>query len=107
MFIFAELFRALAMLVDGICWILYWLLLARIVISWFPVDPYHAVVQFLFQATEPILALFRKVPLRFGTMDFTPLLAFITLIFVKRVLVTILLTLAHQFSSGAPVPAAF
>lgn len=97
MFIFGELFRALALLVDGVCMILYWLLVARIVVSWFPVDPYHGVVQFLHQATEPILAPLRRIPLQIGMLDLTPLIAFVGLIFIKRVLVGILLVLAQKF----------
>ena len=97
MFIFGEFFQALALLVNGIFTILSWLLLARIVVSWFPVDPYHSVVQFLTQATDPILALFRRMPLQIGMLDFTPLLAFIVLQFLKNVLVGIFIRLALQF----------
>lgn len=100
MFIFGELFSALAILVNGICQILYWLLFARIIISWLPVDPYHSIVQFLVQVTEPLLAPFRRLPLRLGMLDLTPLLAFFLLFFVQRVLVRILLTAAYQFGAA-------
>ncbi|MCB9800084.1 MAG: YggT family protein [Candidatus Omnitrophica bacterium] len=99
MFIIGELFRALAMLVNGVCQILYWLLFARIVISWLPVDPYHQIVQFLYQVTDPILAPFRRIPLQIGMLDLTPLLAFIALFFIRNVAVGILLSAAAQFAS--------
>ena len=97
MFIFGEFFRALALLTNGIFTILYWLLFARIVISWFPVDPYHSIVQFLYQVTDPILAPFRNLPLRIGMLDLSPLVAFVALFFVRNVLVGIFANLAHQF----------
>ena len=100
MFIFGEFFQSLAFLVNGICQILYWLLFARIIISWFPVDPYHSVVQFLYQVTDPLLNLFRRIPLQIGMLDLTPLLAFFALQFVNRVLVRVLLMLAMQFGAG-------
>ncbi len=100
MFIFGEFFRALALLVDGVCQLLYWLLFARIIISWFPVDPYHAVVQFLHQVTDPILALFRRIPLQIGTLDLSPIVAFMALFFIRNVLVRIFATLAAQFGTG-------
>ena len=100
MFIFGEFFQSLAFLVNGICQILYWLLFARIIISWFPVDPYHSAVQFLNQVTDPILNFFRKVPLHIGMLDLTPLLAFFVLQFVNRILVRLLLMLAMQFGAG-------
>lgn len=99
MFVLGELFHSLAFLVNGICQILYWLLIARIIISWFPIDPYHSVVQFLYQVTEPILAPLRKIPLHIGMLDLTPLLAFFLLQFLSRILVRILLTLAYQFGA--------
>ncbi len=99
MFILGELFRALALLVDGICTILYWLLFARIIISWLPVDPYHGVVQFLMQVTDPILAPFKRIPLQIGMLDLSPLLAFITLFFIRNVLVRILMTFSYQMGA--------
>lgn len=100
MFIIGELFHSLAYLVDGICQLIYWLLMARIIISWFPVDPYHSVVQFLNQVTDPILYFFRRIPLQIGMLDLSPILAFVTLFFVNRVVVRILLQLAYQFGAG-------
>ena len=103
MFIFGEIFRALAILVNGVCQILYWLLFARIVVSWLPVDPYHSIVRFLIQVTDPLLAPFRRLPLRIGMLDLSPLLAFITLMFINRVLVRILLTAAYRFGVGPTI----
>jgi len=96
MFIVAEILKALAMLVNGIATILYWCIFARIIISWFPVDPYSTVVQFLNQVTDPILNPLRKIPLRIGMMDFTPLLAFFLIYLVNRIVVVFLLTLAYK-----------
>lgn len=100
MFIIGELFKSLAFLTNGICTLLYWLLFARIIISWFPVDPYHSIVQFLFQVTEPILAPFRRIPLRIGMLDLTPLIAFVAISFINTVLVRILLNIAYQFGAN-------
>lgn len=100
MFILGELFQSLAFLVNGICQLLYWLLMARIIISWLPVDPYSGIVQFLNQVTDPILLPFRKIPLQIGVLDLTPLLAFVVLYFLNNVLVRILVGLAIQFGAG-------
>lgn len=97
MFILGELFRAMALFVDIICQIFYWLLIARIICSWLPVDPYHSVVQFLIQVTEPILAPFRRLPLQIGMLDLSPIVAFLAIFFVRNVLVRILMSVAYQF----------
>lgn len=98
MFVFGIIFQGLALLVNGICTILYWLIFARIIISWFPIDPFSSPVQFLQQVTDPILEPLRRIPLRIGMMDFTPLLAFFMIYIVNQVVVAILLRLAIQFS---------
>ncbi len=100
MFILGEFFQSFAYLINGICQILYWLLFARIVISWFPVDPYHSVVQFLYQVTDPILLPLRRLPLQIGMLDLTPLVAFFLLQFANRVLVRLFLMLALRFGAG-------
>ncbi len=97
MFIIGIIFQALAMLVNGICTILYWLLFARILLSWFPVDPYSNIVQFLRQVTDPLLEPFRRIPLRLGMLDLTPLLVFFALYLTNQVLVAVLLRIAYQF----------
>lgn len=97
MFVIGEFFLTLRFFIDGLCMLLYWLLIARILVSWLPVDPYHSVVQFLFQVTEPILAPFRRLPLRLGMLDLSPLLAFFMLSFLNNVISRILTQLALQF----------
>ena len=100
MFIFGIIFQGLAMLVHGVCTLLYWLLFARIIISWFPVDPFSGPVQFLIQVTDPILAPLRRLPLQIGMLDLSPLVAFFVLFITDKILVTILMRLAYQFGGG-------
>jgi len=100
MFILGEFFHSLAFLVNAICQVLYWLLVARIIISWFPVDPYHSAAQFLVQVTEPLVAPFRRLPLQIGMLDLSALAAFMMLYFINNVLVRILMRLAVRFGAG-------
>ena len=69
--------------------VLYIALLARVLLSWFqvgPNSPFYPVIAILYQVTEPILAPIRRVLPRFGMMDFSPIVAFILLSIVQRVL---------------------
>ncbi len=97
MFILDILFQGLAMLVNGVCTLLYWLLFARIIISWLPVDPYSSLVQFLTQITDPILQPLKKLPLQIGMLDLSPIVAFFALYVTNRILVTILIHCAYYF----------
>ncbi|NLH06858.1 MAG: YggT family protein [Chloroflexi bacterium] len=58
--------------------------------SWFRPDPYNPIVRFLYNATEPILAPIREALPATGGIDFSPLVAFLLLFALQRV-ITILL----------------
>lgn len=67
-----------------------WLLLARIIMSWFQVDPYSPIVQFIGRATDPVLRFFRGLIPPIGMMDLSPLLAFFALRIVQQLIVQLL-----------------
>ena len=99
MFVLAEVLRSLAYLFDMLFTIAYWLLVVRILLSWFSVDPeanYNDVLRALYQLTEPILAPFRKLPLRIGFLDLSPIVAFLVLNFVHRLVVRLLTEAAFR-----------
>jgi YggT family protein len=96
MFVFGEIFRALAHLFNTIFNILYFLLMIRIVLSWFVVDPYNEIAQMIYRITDPILAPFKRLPLQAGFIDFSPILAFLVLWFVRDFVVGILLQVAAR-----------
>lgn len=98
MFIMAWLFESLALLFDMIFSVLYFLLVVRVILSWFQVNPYHEIVQAVFRITEPILQPFRRLPLRIGLFDLSPVLAFFALYIARNLVVGEVLTrLAQQF----------
>ncbi|RJX29046.1 MAG: YggT family protein [Dethiobacter sp.] len=80
--------------------IVRYLILIRIIFSFFPVNPYGSplifnIVQFIRQLTEPFLAPFRSLvpPLRVGGggyIDLSPILAIIVLGLVHRLLLGLL-----------------
>lgn len=62
------------------------ILLARVLMSWFRPDPYNPIVRFLYNATEPILAPIREALPATGGIDFSPLVAFLLLFALQRVI---------------------
>ena len=90
MVVVQELISSLILFVNILFTILYWLLVARIVLSWFGVNPsttYNEVLGALYQVTDAILRPFRRLPLQIGLFDFSPIVAFVALQFLQRVLV--------------------
>lgn len=64
-------------LVVMVAQIYQFVLLARVLISWVQVDPYHPVVQLLYQITEPVLGPIRRVLPQTMGLDFSPIIAMI------------------------------
>jgi YggT family protein len=70
-------------------------ILARVLVSWLPmagvrIDPYHPVIRFLYQITDPILEPIRRFT-TFGMMDFSPIAALILIEIIRRALIMMLL----------------
>ncbi len=65
-------------------------IIARALISWLSIDPYHPIVVILNQITEPILAPLRRVIPSIGMMDITPIVALIILQVLDNILVAFL-----------------
>ena len=75
---------------------LTYLILGRVIISWFIRDPYNRLYMILFQLTEPILLPCRRLTSKFGIgygLDFSPIIALLLLNFTYSVLRQILFNL--------------
>ena len=96
MFVLAELVRSLALLISLLFNVIYFLLIVRIILSWVNPDPYNEIVQIIYRVSDPVLAPFRRLPLQLGGMDFSPIVAFLTLSVVKNFTVNILYHIAHR-----------
>ena len=96
MFILAELIQSIAHLISLICSILYFILVIRVILSWFQVNPYNDFVQIIYRITDPILAPFRRLPLQYGGLDFSPIVAFMAISILQNFLVRILLRISSM-----------
>ena len=95
MFVMSNFVSALAMLVNIVLSVMYWLILIRALISWVSPDPFNPIVQFLHRVTEPILEPIRRV-LPQMPIDFSPIIAFLGIIFLRQFLVRTLLDMATR-----------
>ena len=97
MFILANLLQALAAVLNIILIMYMWIVIARAVISWVNPDPYNPIVRFLYSATEPVLyRLRRAVPVFAKGIDFSPIIVFVAIIFLKQFLVQSLYEMARS-----------
>jgi YggT family protein len=95
MFVIANLLIAIAQVLDYLLWAYMWILIGRVIVSWVNADYHNPIVRFLYAATEPVLdPVRRRMPLRAGSLDLSPLLVWIAIVFLQRFLVRSLYDLA-------------
>lgn len=96
MFVIANFLNALATLIDFVLSAYMWIIIGRAVISWVNADPYNPIVRFLYDVTDPLLSRIRRVvPVVAGTIDLSPMVLILAIIFLQSFLVP---TLKHMAS---------
>ena len=97
MFMMGNLISAVATILDFILTIANWLIIIRALLSWVSPDPYNPIVQFLYKATEPMLAPFRRlVPVHSIGIDISPIFALLFVWFMKLFVVRTLFSIAMR-----------
>lgn len=103
MFVVSNLLDSLAYILGSVLTVLYWLIIARALISWVNPDPHNPIVRFLYKTTEPILYPIRKIlpiDFRFG-IDISPIIAFLIIIFLRSFLIRTILDLSLKLRLGS------
>ncbi|RMG89601.1 MAG: YggT family protein [Chloroflexi bacterium] len=81
-------------IIDLVFRIFYILVIARVILSWIRISPYHPtwgpLVRITYDLTEPIMAPIRRILPPMGGLDFTPFIVLILLSVVQQVLIGIL-----------------
>lgn len=71
--------------------LLNFILFVRILLSWIPHNTTHPVIDFIYRITDPILNPLRDmIPPIGGTIDISPIAAFIILSIIERILLSFL-----------------
>lgn len=83
-------------IINAIFRIYSYLIIARIFLSWIPLDHYNPIVQFIYKVTEPILAPFRIIiPLGGMGFDLSPIIVFFLLNLLQRGLINLLINIVY------------
>ncbi|MBF0428309.1 MAG: YggT family protein [Magnetococcales bacterium] len=78
------MFGSIGTLLNFLLEIYSWLILGRVLLSWINPDPYNPIVQFLMQATEPVLKPFRQFIPSIAGMDLSPIFALLAVHLLQR-----------------------
>jgi YggT family protein len=98
MFVATNFVIAVARLLDIGLNGLSWIIIIRALISWVNPDPFNPIVQFLHRITDPLLYRIRKTfPFTvLGGIDFSPVVALLTIMFLRMFVVKSLFDLAAR-----------
>jgi len=97
MFVVGYLLMAVAKVLNLVLMIFMWVVIARAVLSWVSPDPYNPIVRFIHNVTEPVLYRIRMIlPVGFGGIDFSPIIVFLAIIFLREFLVNSLYQIASK-----------
>jgi len=97
MFVFGYFLMAIAKILDLVLLCFMWIVIARAVLSWVNPDPFNPIVRFIHKITEPVLYRIRTfLPASFGGIDFSPILVFLGVIFLRTFVVSSLFRLSSS-----------
>ena len=78
-------------IIINVFWIIEIFILARVFMSWITINIHYKIKQFIFELTEPLLSPFRNlIPTSKFGIDFSPMLAFMSLEILKQILINLL-----------------
>jgi YggT family protein len=69
--------------------ILTWSIIARALLSFFPIDQGSPLVQMLYRVTEPIIDPIRRVMPSTGMLDLSPMIAILVLIVMEQLVASL------------------
>ena len=98
MFILGNLIEAAALILSSVLQIYYYVVLITVLLSWVSPDPFNPIVRVLRGLTEPVFDWVRRyLPFTSaGMMDFSPLVVFFGVWFLRIFLVRSLLDVAAR-----------
>ena len=101
MFVFGNLFIAIARIIDMLLEIYKWVVIIAALLSWVNPDPYNPIVRFLHSVTEPVFRPIRRlIGYRLGPMDISPIIVLLVIIFIQSFLVRTLIKAGYMFGGG-------
>lgn len=96
MFVFGNLFHAVAYILDTVLTIYMWMIIISALISWVNPDPYNPIVRFLYQVTEPVLRPIRK-RLNFSMgLDLSPMIVILVIMFLRHFVIASIFDMASN-----------
>ena len=82
----------LALFINAISTLLFWLVIIAVLLSYF-LNPYHPVRSWVDSVVQPMLAPIRRILPPLGGLDFSPFVLLLLIQFLPRIIIRLLYTL--------------
>jgi YggT family protein len=97
MFVIGNLLLAVAKILNVALTVYMWIIIARAVLSWVSPDPRNPIVHLVYRVTEPVLyQIRRRLPLRGVSIDVSPIIVILAILFVRYFLIATLFDIARR-----------
>ena len=97
MFVLSNLLLAVAGILQIALWAYFWILIARVVLSWVNPDPFNPIVRLIYRATEPVLRPIRyRLPTAGTGLDLSPMIVIIAIYALDSFLIGTIRDLAYR-----------
>lgn len=77
--------------------VLIWLIIIRVILSWVRHDPYHPIIKFIYDVTDPVMRPFHRLIPTAGGIDFSPIIIIFVLTIVQRLVHDVLVLILMGF----------
>lgn len=104
MFVLANFLLAFAKIADIVLTTYLYIIVARAILSWVNPDPYNPIVSFVARITDPVLYRVRRRLPTMGSIDISPVIVILVIIFIRQFAVNSLYDLAYRLKN---VPGVF
>lgn len=76
--------------------VFYWLMIARVLLSWVSPRAHNKLIEFIVDVTDFVLIPIKRiVPTNVGGVDFSPILAIFLLSFLRRLILSLLYSMIY------------
>ncbi len=100
MILLGNILVGIGQILGALLYLFIWIFVIRALISWVNPDPSNPIVQFLYNATEPILARVRsKIP-PMGMIDISVIIVIFGLMFLNTVIADSLIQYGYQIRAS-------
>jgi YggT family protein len=89
MFIVGNFLQAIAVILNTVLTLYFWIVIVSAVLSWVSPDPYNPIVRIIYNLTEPVFSWVRRIlPFTMlGGIDLSPIIVLLVIQFLKIFLV--------------------